>query len=1240
MLGCMHALLLTKANTQLVDVHGGTAPQWAEVQGQPTTAELIRLHAAPPQPTFAAPYAPPDAERSPASHAAPPDAGEPAVSSAASLPVEMFQSAQRGELQKVVKWLGKGGLTDALCSTPSVDGRTSTFSLLHAAAGPGQLELVKELLKRGASVDLPTSLGLTALMVAAFSGHLSTLLLLLQYSANLDLQSNSGVTALMKAAHQGQEACVQALLRARANIELLDGNGRTALQHAEAEGHTATVELIRQHAAPLQPAAASLVDPLGAVEPAVSSAASLPIEIFESAEKGELQKVVEWLHEGGLADAHTAVPVDNNQTATATLLHAAAANGHLEMVTELLERGASVDLEDEYSFTALMNAAYLGHLSILHLLLQHSANPDLQSSLGGTALMMAASQGQEACVQALLRAKADTELQDTHGRTALRYSEAGGHTAIVELIRQHAAPSHPAAVGPAAPPEAGEPAEYSPASLPVEILKSAQLGELQKVAKWLRKGGPVDALYPVQGLDGKTAAFALLHAAAMYGHLELVRELLRRGASVDLQSSLGVTALMDAAFQGHLSILLLLLHHSANLDLQDTDGRTALMMAAGSGQAACLQALLRAKANTELLDNNGRIVLRYAEAGGHTAIVELIRQHAAPPQPAAVAPAAPPDADNPAVSSSASLPLEVYESATRGELQKVAKWLRKGGPVDALCSTSSVDGRNTTLTLLHAAAAKGHLEMVRMLLKRGASVNLPSSLGYTALMEAVSYGHASILRFLLHHSASSDLQSNYGGTALMMAAGQGQEACVQVLLRAKANLELQDIDGHTALMLAAAGGQEACVKALLRAKANTELLDKDGRTALWWAEIHSHPAIAELIRQQACLSLGGSVASCDVVPPLTTIVEPIRQHAPRLPGLGVSLCAVFSLAWPWVMLGAMASVAFSRILMARLGQHRAARQQRPHRTARHARAQGRTNTAEPTRQHAAPSHPAAAVVQHTTHAARVARADTAMEELLAEEAAEQAKGQGRSKKSKKKNKAGRAAAAGDESSKAPPAAAPAPLPAAAPKPAASALARAEASLRAAIAGGGLSALEAALAAAPRGVREGSVGTEARAMCDRLLEAQQEAEREAKQEAAAEATRLAAAEEAVRVGARAAAASKAREEAVTAAEAAAAAAAKADALERAMADGGGGGNSGAAGPSEASEAVEVPDDYICPITAEIMTDPVSTLDGFTYERTAITEWLRTKDTSPVTGATLESKTLIPNLSLRSMIRSFA
>ena len=50
-------------------------------------------------------------------------------------------------------------------------------------------------------------------------------------------------------------------------------------------------------------------------------------------------------------------------------------------------------------------------------------------------------------------------------------------------------------------------------------------------------------------------------------------------------------------------------------------------------------------------------------------------------------------------------------------------------------------------------------------------------------------------------------------------------------------------------------------------------------------------------------------------------------------------------------------------------------------------------------------------------------------------------------------------------------------------------------------------------------------------------------------------------------------------------------AKADALEGV--DGGEGGSSGAAGPSAVSE-VAVPDQYMCSITAEIMTDPVSTV----------------------------------------------
>lgn len=66
----------------------------------------------------------------------------------------------------------------------------------------------------------------------------------------------------------------------------------------------------------------------------------------------------------------------------------------------------------------------------------------------------------------------------------------------------------------------------------------------------------------------------------------------------------------------------------------------------------------------------------------------------------------------------------------------------------------------------------------------------------------------------------------------------------------------------------------------------------------------------------------------------------------------------------------------------------------------------------------------------------------------------------------------------------------------------------------------------------------------------------------------------------------------------------------------------------------------PDAYICPITSEMMSDPVSTSDGFTYEREAILEWLRSGNTtSPLSGVVLERNDLVPNHALRAAIQQF-
>ncbi|XP_076226108.1 WD repeat, SAM and U-box domain-containing protein 1 isoform X2 [Nomia melanderi] len=68
--------------------------------------------------------------------------------------------------------------------------------------------------------------------------------------------------------------------------------------------------------------------------------------------------------------------------------------------------------------------------------------------------------------------------------------------------------------------------------------------------------------------------------------------------------------------------------------------------------------------------------------------------------------------------------------------------------------------------------------------------------------------------------------------------------------------------------------------------------------------------------------------------------------------------------------------------------------------------------------------------------------------------------------------------------------------------------------------------------------------------------------------------------------------------------------------------------------------EVPHEFLCPITHEIMKEPVRCSDGFTYERAAINEWfLCGKYTSPMTNKSLQDTSFIPNVELRNMIYAF-
>ena len=64
-------------------------------------------------------------------------------------------------------------------------------------------------------------------------------------------------------------------------------------------------------------------------------------------------------------------------------------------------------------------------------------------------------------------------------------------------------------------------------------------------------------------------------------------------------------------------------------------------------------------------------------------------------------------------------------------------------------------------------------------------------------------------------------------------------------------------------------------------------------------------------------------------------------------------------------------------------------------------------------------------------------------------------------------------------------------------------------------------------------------------------------------------------------------------------------------------------------AEAARPV-VPPEFCCPISYDLMREPVVAADGITYEKERIERWLADHDTSPGSGAKLPHKFLTPNL----------
>ncbi|XP_030577939.1 kinase D-interacting substrate of 220 kDa B isoform X7 [Archocentrus centrarchus] len=292
--------------------------------------------------------------------------------------------------------------------------------------------------------------------------------------------------------------------------------------------------------------------------------------------------------------------------------------------------------------------------------------------------------------------------------------------------------------------------------------------------------------------------------AALKSHLDRFKE-------VDGRSDNGQTPLMLAAEQGSLEIVQELIRRGANVNLDDVDCWSALISAAKEGHVEVVKELLENSAYIEHRDMGGWTALTWASYKGRVEVTKLLLEHGA----------------NPNTTGQQYSVYPIIWAAGRGHADIVKLLLQNGAKVN--CS----DKYGTTPLIW--AARKGHFDCVMHLLENGADVDQEGANSMTALIVAVKGGYTEVVKELLKRNPNVNMTDKDGNTALMIAAKEGYTEIVQDLLDAGTYVNIPDRSGDTVLIGAVRGGHVEIVRALLHKYADIDIRGQESKTALYWA---------------------------------------------------------------------------------------------------------------------------------------------------------------------------------------------------------------------------------------------------------------------------------------------------------------------------------------------------------------------------------------------------------------------
>lgn len=155
-------------------------------------------------------------------------------------------------------------------------------------------------------------------------------------------------------------------------------------------------------------------------------------------------------------------------------------------------------------------------------------------------------------------------------------------------------------------------------------------------------------------------------------------------------------------------------------------------------------------------------------------------------------------------------------ASLNGRVNIVKLLLEKFEPqLDLECTTLFEGTLVHGVTALWCAASRGHLDVVKLLVRKGSKVNHLTRNDSTPLRAACFTGRLDIVQYLIAHGADLNLSNKFNNNCLMIASYKGYLDVVEYLLKNGANVNQQANCGATALHYAAeVGNTEVCAMLL------------------------------------------------------------------------------------------------------------------------------------------------------------------------------------------------------------------------------------------------------------------------------------------------------------------------------------------------------------------------------------------------------------------------------------------